>query len=352
VNILVFEEVINRYLIPLVGVEAMTSAQAGRRKRTDWPASMLVGALMLSLAPGRALAFSIIGVSCVPLQGRRLGTAATVLCEAEALATRQDDHESWLAKRTCSRLSDAHIAAFQSDGFTTLRGGVPPEFEELLDAVEAASWDRAGTKQALEELALRSPPRALACRLMDSGRTFLLAVDPPIDRTVAGICRFDAHSPAQSPSAAPAPRIDAEQMCGVVVALRPIDGDECPELLFGSHAWPPNASPRNLDKLSTWTASLERGDCIALRLHAAWKRPAGGVRMGESWREKCAVMVFGGDDMVAATGQAAGQTVGEAVGRGTREVWLDDLKGLRGDSPTSVVQWSKGVPPPDQEHYT
>jgi hypothetical protein len=122
----------------------------------------------------------------------------------------------------------------------------------------------------------------------------------------------------------------------VLLALDSIDADECPEMLYGSHLWPPAAAPRNLAKLPTWTASLQRGDCLAVNLGAAWRLQPGGDARAQ-WHSKAAVMVFGGDG---------------ASGEGVREVWWDDLRNSRGHTPTTVVQWSKGVPPPDQQHYT
>jgi len=32
--------------------------------------------------------------------------------------------------------------------------------------------------------------------------------------------------------------------------------------------------------------------------------------------------------------------------------WVDQLRGKRGVTPTTVVQWSKGVAPPGQNWYT
>ena len=122
----------------------------------------------------------------------------------------------------------------------------------------------------------------------------------------------------------------------MLLALDPIDADECPEMLYGSPLWPPAVAPRNLASLSTWTASLQRGDCLAVNLDAAWRLQPGGDARAQ-WLSKTAVMVFGGDG---------------ASGEGVREVWWDDLRNSRGYTPTSVVQWSKGVPPPDQQHYT
>ena len=121
-------------------------------------------------------------------------------------------------------------------------------------------------------------------------------------------------------------------MCGVLVALAAIETDESPAFLAGSAAWPPAAAPRNLAALKPWSASLERGDCVAFDLRTAWRGGADAV-----WRERSVVMVLGGEDGATAGGE---------------EVWVDELRGLRGATPTTVVQWSKGVPPPDQEHYT
>ena len=124
------------------------------------------------------------------------------------------------------------------------------------------------------------------------------------------------------------------QVCVVVVALDTITSDLCPDFLYGSHRWPKFGVPRNLDQLQTWSTSLERGDCVAFHLDAAWisRREE---EVEALWRSKTAVLVFGDDG----TGVEGG------------EVWVDELRGSRGYTPTSVVQWSKGVPPPDQEHY-
>ena len=65
--------------------------------------------------------------------------------------------EDFAAKRACSRLSDSHVAAFQKDGFVALRQGVPLEFEAYLAAVQ----QHQGVEGALQELARRTPPRAL-----------------------------------------------------------------------------------------------------------------------------------------------------------------------------------------------
>lgn len=166
------------------------------------------------------------------------------------------------------------------------------------------------------------------CNLMDSAHAYLLECSPAI-ATLPGIERFWTQSFSQL--GAPA----CEQACAVLVALDSIDADQCPALLYGSHTWPEAAVPKNLDKLGTFTASLEPGDCIALDLRAAWKLSHPPVCANAGWRAKTAVLVFGGDD----------------VGAG-EQVWVDELKGKRGFTPTTVVQWSKGVPPPDEQHYT
>jgi hypothetical protein len=164
---------------------------------------------------------------------------------------------------------------------------------------------------------------------MDSSRAYFVDASPPTT-TLPGIARFLVRRGAllDVPTA-------GEQACAVLVALETIDADECPALLYGSHAWPPASVPRNLEKLGTLATSLERGDCIALDLNTAWKLRGTQDTRGESWLAKTAVIVFGGDDAT-----------------GGEEVWLDELRGTRGFTPTTVVQWSKGVPPPDEQHYT
>ena len=232
---------------------------------------------------------------------------------------RNAEDETWAAKRACARLSDSHVAAFRTDGFMTLRQAVnTADFEDALVSI------RAGSAQALEQLAAAAPPRALSCLLMGSTRSYLLGVAPAVNTCVPGLGRFQA----------PDPR--TYEGCAVLLALDSIDADECPEMLYGSHLWPPAAAPRNLAKLPTWTASLQRGDCLAVNLGAAWRLQPGGDARAQ-WHSKAAVMVFGGDG---------------TSGEGVREVWWDDLRNSRGHTPTTVVQWSKGVPPPDQQHYT
>lgn len=39
-------------------------------------------------------------------------------------------------------------------------------------------------------------------------------------------------------------------------------------------------------------------------------------------------------------------------GREGEVAWVDELRGKRGFTPTTVVQWSKGVAPPGQNWYT
>ena len=51
------------------------------------------------------------------------------------------DEEIWAAQRACARLSDSHVAAFQKDGFVTLRQGVPAEFDAYLAAVQEGQGD-------------------------------------------------------------------------------------------------------------------------------------------------------------------------------------------------------------------
>ena len=176
------------------------------------------------------------------------------------------------------------------------------------------------------------PKRAMlfqVCNLMDSARAYLLESSPPTT-TLPGIERFQTQSTSQQGTASA-----SEQVCVVLVALESIDASECPALLFGSHTWPQEGVPRNLDKLGTLATSFERGDCIALDLKAAWKVRDSELDADDDWRAKTAVLVFGGDD----------------VGAG-EQVWFDELRGRRGSTPTTVVQWSKGVPPPDEQHYT
>jgi len=201
---------------------------------------------------------------------------------------------------------------------------VPPaDFEDALVSI------RAGSAQALEQLAAAAPPRALSCLLMGSTRSYLLGVAPAVNTRVPGLGRFQARDPQQ-------PEGQLPEGCAVLLALDSIDADECPEMLYGSHLWPSTAAPRNLPSLPAWTASLQRGDCLAVNLDAAWRlQPGGDAR--KQWHSKTAVMLFGGDG---------------ASGQGVREVWWDDLSNSRGYTPTTVVQWSKGVPPPDQQHYT
>jgi len=182
----------------------------------------------------------------------------------------------------------------------TLRQAVnTADFEDALVSI------RAGSAQALEQLAAAAPPRALSCLLMGSTRSYLLGVAPAVNTCVPGLGRFQA----------PDPR--TYEGCAVLLARDSIDADD-------------------LAKLPTWTASLQRGDCLAVNLGAAWRLQPGGDARAQ-WHSKAAVMVFGGDG---------------ASGEGVREVWWDDLRNSRGHTPTTVVQWSKGVPPPDQQHYT
>jgi hypothetical protein len=205
-----------------------------------------------------------------------------------------------------------------------LRQAVPPaDFEDALLSI------RAGSAQALEQLAAAAPPRALSCLLMGSTRSYLLGVAPAVNTRVPGLGRFQSRDPQQREGQQP-------EGCAVLLALDSIDVDECPEMLYGSHLWPSAAAPRNLPSLRTWTASLQRGDCLAVNLDAAWRLQPGGDARAQ-WHSKTAVMLFGGDG---------------ASGEGVREVWWDDLSNSRGYTPTTVVQWSKGVPPPDQQHYT
>ena len=168
------------------------------------------------------------------------------------------------------------------------------------------------------------------CFLMDSDRAYLVDASPPTT-TLPGIARFLTRRGGALLDVPPA----GEQVCAVLVALESIDADECPALLHGSHTWPPAAVPRNLEKLGTFATSLQRGDCIALDMKTAWKLRGPPDTRGESWFAKTAVVVFGGGEVP-----------------GGEEVWLDELRGSRGFTPTSVVQWSKGVPPPDEQHYT
>lgn len=256
---------------------------------------------------------------------RRARPAGAVYAAAWRAGARSAQDETWAAKRACARLSDSHVAAFRTDGFTTLRQAVPPEeFEDALVSI------RAGSAQALEQLAAAAPPRALSCLLMGSTRFYLLGVAPAVNTRVPGLGRFRydislSRREAQQPEG-----------CAVLLALDSIDADEFPEMLYGSHLWPPAATPRNLAALPTWTASLQRGDCLAMNLDAAWRLKPDGVAIAR-WYSKTAVMVFGGDG---------------ASGEDVREVWWDDLSNSRGYTPTTVVQWSKGVPPPNQQHYT
>ena len=179
---------------------------------------------------------------------------------------------------------------------------------------------------------------------MDSTRSFLLDVSPTTTTSLPGMTRFQLSSPRLQLSG------DAAQLCVVVVALERIEVDECPQLLYASHTWPRSAVPRNLATLPTWTTSLERGDCIALNLYSSWKLRVVEVEerseeRPESWRCKAAVIVFGGDDVVSGGGRSEVEVP-------LLQVWFDELRGLRGSTPTTVVQWSKGVPPPNQQHYT
>ena len=84
------------------------------------------------------------------------------------------------------------MAAFARDGFVILRNGVPPEFSALLAAAEREA--AAGGGGGLEQLARRAPPRALACKLMDSARSLLLALAPDADTSVQGMTRFSMPS--------------------------------------------------------------------------------------------------------------------------------------------------------------
>ena len=179
---------------------------------------------------------------------------------------------------------------------------------------------------------------------MDSTSSFLLTVSPTTTTSLPGMTRFQLSSPRLQLSG------DATQLCAVLVALERIEVDECPQLLYASHTWPRSAVPRNLATLPTWKTSLERGDCIALNLYSAWKLRAVDVEQSseerpESWRSKAAVIVFGGDDVVSGGGRPEVEVP-------LLQVWFDELRGLRGSTPTTVVQWSKGVPPPNQQHYT
>ena len=177
---------------------------------------------------------------------------------------------------------------------------------------------------------------------MDSTRSFLLDVSPTTTTSLPGMTRFQLSSPRLQLSG------DAAQLCVVVVALERIEVDECPQLLYASHTWPRSAVPRNLATLPTLTTSLERGDCIVLNLYSAWKlrvAEESSEERPQSWQSKAAVIVFGGDDVVSRDGRPEVEVP-------VLQVWVDDLHGLRGSTPTTVVQWSKGVPPPNQQHYT
>ena len=75
-----------------------------------------------------------------------------------APASPASEEEIWAAQRACARLSDSHVAAFQKDGFVTLRQGVPAEFDAYLAAVQEGPGNPMGS---LQELARKTPPRAL-----------------------------------------------------------------------------------------------------------------------------------------------------------------------------------------------
>ena len=296
-------------------------------------AGSLLGAAAFRCAGGSSVAWLGRG-SAVACDGSVVGWRRCTAGRAAALragAETATEDETWAARRACARLSDSHIAGFRKDGFVTLRQAVPPaEFADALAGVEAGSSQR-----ALEQLAAAAPPRALACLLMGSTRSYLLGVAPTVSTRVPGLGRFQFPGGSNAGQRAEAEEADCKRRCAVLLALESIDVDECPELLFGSHLWPPAAAPRNLAALSTWTASLQRGDCLAVDLDAAWRLP-GGDASAAPWHSKAAVMLFGGDG---------------AAGEGVQEVWWDDLGEGRGYTPTTVVQWSKGVPPPDEQHY-
>jgi hypothetical protein len=161
-------------------LEVLLSRRADMETPRPTAAAAAVMAVLVATSCPGALAFT----ASAPISGVRSSAGLRLTARTAVLHSRAprrhrervsaraaagvtgDEEEDYAAKRACSRLSDSHVAAFQKDGFVMLRQGVSHEFEAYLAAVE----QNQGEEDALQELARRTPPRALVTSLASGMR--------------------------------------------------------------------------------------------------------------------------------------------------------------------------------------
>jgi len=225
-----------------------------------------------------------------------------------------------------ARISDSHIRAFARDGIVPLRKVIGKEWIDLMK--EGTRNGRAeDCVESLSLFAKKGPLRSVSCRLLNSAKSLLVSSWLYSD--------FECDRDFQRPE------IGTEEVIKTTVAffvpLDSVSEDESIKVLRGSHLWSEDSFPKghqisaDVSQQLSIGADLEPGDCVAFHGRSVMNKH---VREGS------------GGVLVAYAADTADSSCN------LEEVWEDKLYGMRGETPTTVVQWSKGIAPPNKDWYT